>query len=259
MVAEAHSKQQKTGTVQVNIPGFSPVTLYCDEQPPVGDDQARRRLWLSSPPVSVFCLMTHMTDILNTRRIEVTSMRLEQRVRFMTNLGTMRDLGHRTTGECEMVETHVIIDSPEPAERIHALLEEAEARLHGPLRAAQPGTPGQRGWCITAWRSIPAAADRATLCRASLNGRSRRDCGRLPQCTRFASILQSIWSTAMGTLTIRNLDDRIIETLKAQAKANHRSLEGEIRHALTQRADPPWANGGVSRPHPATSFPDRQA
>ena len=43
----------------------------------------------------------------------------------------------------------------------------------------------------------------------------------------------------MGTLTIRNLDDRVIEKLKAQAKANHRSLEGEIRHALTQRADPP--------------------
>ena len=40
LVAEAHSKQQKTGTVQVNIPGFSPVTLYCDEQPPVGDDRA---------------------------------------------------------------------------------------------------------------------------------------------------------------------------------------------------------------------------
>lgn len=42
----------------------------------------------------------------------------------------------------------------------------------------------------------------------------------------------------MGTLTIRNLDDRVIETLKAQAKENHRSLEGEVRHALTQRADP---------------------
>ncbi|MDE0128932.1 MAG: hypothetical protein OXQ86_05135 [Gammaproteobacteria bacterium] len=42
----------------------------------------------------------------------------------------------------------------------------------------------------------------------------------------------------MGTLTIRNLDDGVIEKLKAQAKANHRSLEGEIRHALTQRADP---------------------
>ncbi len=41
----------------------------------------------------------------------------------------------------------------------------------------------------------------------------------------------------MGTLTIRNLDDQVIERLKAQAKANHRSLEGEIRHTLTQRAD----------------------
>ena len=39
----------------------------------------------------------------------------------------------------------------------------------------------------------------------------------------------------MGTLTIRNLDDRVIEKLKAAAKANHRSLEGEVRYALTQR------------------------
>ena len=41
----------------------------------------------------------------------------------------------------------------------------------------------------------------------------------------------------VGNLTIRNLDDRVIESLKAQARANERSLEGEIRHLLTQRAD----------------------
>ena len=41
----------------------------------------------------------------------------------------------------------------------------------------------------------------------------------------------------MGNLTIRNLDDRVIEQLKAQAKANQRSLEGEIRYVLTQQAD----------------------
>ncbi len=41
----------------------------------------------------------------------------------------------------------------------------------------------------------------------------------------------------MGTLTIRNLDNGVIERLKAQAKANHRSLEGEVRHLLTQRLD----------------------
>ena len=41
----------------------------------------------------------------------------------------------------------------------------------------------------------------------------------------------------MGNLTIRNLDDRVIKQLKAQAKANQRSLEGEIRYVLTQQAD----------------------
>ena len=43
----------------------------------------------------------------------------------------------------------------------------------------------------------------------------------------------------MGNLTIRNLDARVIERLKVQAKANQRSLEGEIRHLLTQHVDRP--------------------
>jgi uncharacterized OsmC-like protein len=139
MVAQAQSKQQKTGTVQVNIPGFSPVTLYCDEQPPVGDDQAPPPLAFFTAGIG-FCLMTHLTDILTARNVEVTSLRLEQRVRFMTNLGTMRDLGHTTEGQCERVETHVIIDSPEPTERIEALLNEAEGACmaHHALRNPIP-------------------------------------------------------------------------------------------------------------------------
>lgn len=39
----------------------------------------------------------------------------------------------------------------------------------------------------------------------------------------------------MGNLTIRDLDDRVIELLKAQAKANYRSLEDEIRYLLRQQ------------------------
>ena len=139
LVAEAQGRQRKTGTVQVNIPGFSPVSLYCDEQPPVGDDRAPPPLAFFAAGIG-FCLMTHLTDILNTREIEVAGMRLEQRIRFMTNLGTMRELGHRTEGACEMVETHVIIDSPEPPGRIHALLEEAEGACmaHHALRNSIP-------------------------------------------------------------------------------------------------------------------------
>lgn len=41
----------------------------------------------------------------------------------------------------------------------------------------------------------------------------------------------------MGNLTIRNVDDHVIGQLKAQAKANQRSLEGEIRHLLTQQVN----------------------
>ena len=41
----------------------------------------------------------------------------------------------------------------------------------------------------------------------------------------------------MGNPTIRNLDDRVIDQLKAQGRANQRSLEGEVRHLLTRQMD----------------------
>ena len=41
----------------------------------------------------------------------------------------------------------------------------------------------------------------------------------------------------MGTLTIRNLDGHVIDRLKAQARANQRSLEGEVRHMLAEHVD----------------------
>lgn len=41
----------------------------------------------------------------------------------------------------------------------------------------------------------------------------------------------------MGSLTIRNLDDRVIDALKAQARSNQRSLEAEVRFLLTQRVE----------------------
>ncbi len=139
LVADALDRQRKTGVVQVSIPGFSPVRLYCDEQPPVGDDSAPPPLAFFAAGIG-FCLMTHLTDILTARKIDVTCLRLEQRVRFMTNLGTMRDLGHRTEGACEHVETHVIVDSPEPEEKIKSLLDEAQGACmaHHALRNPIP-------------------------------------------------------------------------------------------------------------------------
>jgi len=123
--AEAGNMQSKTGVVSVNIPGFSPVKLYCDEQPPVGTDAAPPPLAFFSAGIG-FCLMTHLTDILTARKIQVDSLKLEQRIVFRTNLGHMREHGYMTDGGCDLVESHVIIDSPEPEANIKALLNEAE-------------------------------------------------------------------------------------------------------------------------------------
>ncbi len=43
----------------------------------------------------------------------------------------------------------------------------------------------------------------------------------------------------MPTLTIRNLDDEVIERLKTKAKEHDRSLEAEIRALLTEAAARP--------------------
>ena len=45
----------------------------------------------------------------------------------------------------------------------------------------------------------------------------------------------------MANLTIRNVDDDIVETLKARAKAHNRSLEAEIRQILADQVRrPAW-------------------
>ena len=43
----------------------------------------------------------------------------------------------------------------------------------------------------------------------------------------------------MANLTIRNLDDAVVEKLKARAKENQRSLEAEIRILLTETTERP--------------------
>lgn len=43
----------------------------------------------------------------------------------------------------------------------------------------------------------------------------------------------------MTTLTIRGLDDRIIEQLKARARTRRRSLEAELRTILIQASSQP--------------------
>ena len=43
----------------------------------------------------------------------------------------------------------------------------------------------------------------------------------------------------MTTLTVRGLDDRVIEQLKARARTRQRSLEAELREILVQASNQP--------------------
>lgn len=43
----------------------------------------------------------------------------------------------------------------------------------------------------------------------------------------------------MGTVTIRNLDDKVIKRLKARARNHRRSLEAELRDLLSHAARQP--------------------
>ncbi len=43
----------------------------------------------------------------------------------------------------------------------------------------------------------------------------------------------------MGTVTVRNLDDKVIKRFKARAKARRRSLAAELRDLLSQASQQP--------------------
>lgn len=50
----------------------------------------------------------------------------------------------------------------------------------------------------------------------------------------------------MATLTIRQLDDAVYERLKRDAKANHRSVEAEVRRRLELSVNKPASEGSLA-------------
>ena len=51
----------------------------------------------------------------------------------------------------------------------------------------------------------------------------------------------------MANLTIRNVEDEIVDALKAKAKAHNCSLEAEIRQILADQVRRPWRGGAELR------------
>ena len=54
----------------------------------------------------------------------------------------------------------------------------------------------------------------------------------------ISSCNQSRWRRGVGQVIIRNIEDRVLERLKARARAQRKSLEQSLRDLLTEAAKP---------------------
>ena len=96
-----------------------------------------------------------------------------------------------------------------------------------PMHAARPARADERAGCCPVfliYRTPPRGRQRSI---ASTHAKRYLSCKHTPR------------YSAMARVTIRNLDDELLEQLKARARLHHRSLEGELRSILAEAAKVP--------------------
>lgn len=71
-----------------------------------------------------FCLLTHLQELSRQGGLSIDSLRVEQRMRFSKERGDAGS-GAKASGRCDGVETHVVAESGEDAERIRDLVDRA--------------------------------------------------------------------------------------------------------------------------------------
>lgn len=127
VIAESDRGMRKKALVEPNLPTWGTFELICDEGTALGgEDTAPPPLGYFSSGLA-FCLLTHLASYIRAKKLKVDNIRVEQRMRFSTSLVTEAEKSADLQGNCDGLETYVVIDSPEPAERIKALIEVSES------------------------------------------------------------------------------------------------------------------------------------
>ena len=105
-----------------NAPTWSAFQIQCDEGSAIGgEDTAPAPLYYFSVGIA-FCLLTHLSSFIHSKNLQVDKIKVEQRTRFRTDFEKAED----TDGTCDGVETHVVIESPEPRDKIENLVKISE-------------------------------------------------------------------------------------------------------------------------------------
>lgn len=124
--------QQKACVVQPNVPGYAAFEMVSDEGRVVGgDDTAPAPLSYLAAGIA-FCFLSHVAIYVQGRKLAVASVKLEQKMHFQAAVFHMNDAdGEPPKGVCESIETRVIVETREPPEAIHRMMEVCEAACMG--------------------------------------------------------------------------------------------------------------------------------
>ena len=118
----------KRGFVKPNIASFGAYELYCDEGRVIGgSDSAPAPLSYLAAGIA-FCLLTHLKGYADSAKLQISSMRIEQRMKFQSRIpGMTAEMGGQMEGHSKGVETFVILETSEPPEAIARMVEVAES------------------------------------------------------------------------------------------------------------------------------------
>ncbi|TQV75809.1 OsmC family protein [Denitrobaculum tricleocarpae] len=119
----------KRGYVKPNIPGFGAFELRCDEGTSIGGtDTAPAPLSYLAAGIA-FCFLTHLKGYAEIERLRISSIRIEQRMKFQSRIPgmtTAKGASRHMEGLSKGVETFVHIESDETPEAIAQMVETAE-------------------------------------------------------------------------------------------------------------------------------------
>jgi uncharacterized OsmC-like protein len=132
LVAETEDGFRKHAFVKPNLPNFLTYAIASDEGviPSKHNYQGEAS---APPPLSyfaagvAFCLMSHLKGFIHERKLDIRNYTVEQRLVFTRGLPEDAETSGKAGASCDLFETHVLVDSDEPAAAIKSLIEDAQA------------------------------------------------------------------------------------------------------------------------------------
>ena len=121
VMAEPGPGQSKRGVILSPRPDYSSWEVLCDEGTGMGGaDSAPSPLGYLIIGVA-FCLLTHLQGYLAKAPMRIDRIKVEIRAEYAT-LPPDPEHGQQGAGFCDAYTAHVLIDSPEPRERLEQLV-----------------------------------------------------------------------------------------------------------------------------------------